>query len=151
MPVLHGGEGPSSHKQEQTEEHVMMVGSWPCSVSFEIHISGRCVSYPVREDKGKAAATGQEDEKDLKRARVMLSQGCEVAGPGYCTMSGAAAKGKDKGRRWDKPNWGTRVTDKGRNPDNSNWVTRVSSTDQQQLDHAEQVVQVRNNGREQPG
>jgi hypothetical protein len=38
--VLHGGEGPSSRKQEQTEEHVMMVGLWPCRVSSEIHING---------------------------------------------------------------------------------------------------------------
>jgi hypothetical protein len=38
--VLHGGEGPSSHKKEQTEEDVMMVGSWPCRVSSEIHING---------------------------------------------------------------------------------------------------------------
>jgi hypothetical protein len=38
--VLHGGEGPSSRKKELTEEHVMMVGSWPCRVSFEIHING---------------------------------------------------------------------------------------------------------------
>jgi hypothetical protein len=38
--VLHGGEGPLSHKKERTEEHVMMVGSWPCRVSFEIHING---------------------------------------------------------------------------------------------------------------
>jgi hypothetical protein len=38
--MLHGGEGPSSRKQEQTEEHVMMVGSWPCRVSSEIHING---------------------------------------------------------------------------------------------------------------
>jgi hypothetical protein len=38
--MLCGGEGPSSHKQEQTEEHVVMVGSWPCRVSSEIHING---------------------------------------------------------------------------------------------------------------
>jgi hypothetical protein len=38
--VLHGGEVPSSHKQEQTEEHVMMVGSWSCRMSSEIHING---------------------------------------------------------------------------------------------------------------
>jgi hypothetical protein len=38
--VLHGGEGPSSCKQEQTEEHVMMVGSWPCRVSSKIHTNG---------------------------------------------------------------------------------------------------------------
>jgi hypothetical protein len=38
--VLHSGEGPSSCKQEQTEEHVMMVGSWLCRVLSEIHIKG---------------------------------------------------------------------------------------------------------------
>jgi hypothetical protein len=38
--VLHSGEGPSSSKQEQTEEHVVMVRSWPCRVSSEIHIKG---------------------------------------------------------------------------------------------------------------
>jgi hypothetical protein len=56
--VLHGGEGPSSCKQEQTEEHVVMVGSWPCKVSFEIHINGQRISYLVHEEKGKAVATG---------------------------------------------------------------------------------------------
>jgi hypothetical protein len=55
--VLHGGEGSSSWKQEQTEEHVVMVGSWPCIVSSKVHINGHRVSDPVREDKGKAAAT----------------------------------------------------------------------------------------------
>jgi hypothetical protein len=48
----------------------------------------------------------------------MLSQGREVVGPGYSTMSSAAATGKDKDRRWDNPNRVTRVKDKGRNPDN---------------------------------
>jgi hypothetical protein len=38
--VLHGVEGSSSRKQEQTEEHVMMIGSWPCRVSSEVHING---------------------------------------------------------------------------------------------------------------
>jgi hypothetical protein len=56
--VLHGGEGPSSRMQEQTEEHVMMVGLWPCRVSSEIHINGQRVSYPVGEDKVKGAAMG---------------------------------------------------------------------------------------------
>jgi hypothetical protein len=109
----------------------MMVGSWLCKVSTEIHINGRRVSYPVREDKDKAAATGHEDERDLRRARVVLSQGHEVVRLGYSMMSSAAAMGKDMGRRWDNPNRFIRVTDKGRNPDNSNRVTRVSSTDQQ--------------------
>jgi hypothetical protein len=30
----------SSQRPEQTEEHVVMVGSWPCKVSSEIHIVG---------------------------------------------------------------------------------------------------------------
>jgi hypothetical protein len=83
---------------------------------------------------------------DPKRARVMLSQSRKVVGPGYSMMSSADAMGKDKGRCWDNPNWVTWVTDKGRNPDNSNWVTRVSSTDQQWLDHVEQVIWVRDKG-----
>jgi hypothetical protein len=96
-------------------------------------------------------ATRQEDEKDPKRARVVLSQCREVVRPGYSMMSSAAAMGKDKGRCWDNPNRVTRVTNKGRNLDNSNRVTRVSSTDQQQLDHVEQVIRVRDKGQQQPG
>jgi hypothetical protein len=114
-----------------------MVGSWLCRVSSKIHINGRHISYRVHEDKGKAAATEQKDEKDPKRACVVLSQGREVVGTGYSTMSSATTAGKDKGRRWDNPNRVTRITDKGRNPDNSNWVTRVSSTNQQRPDHIE--------------
>jgi hypothetical protein len=53
----------------------VVVGSWPCRVSSEVHINGCCISDPVREDKGKVVATGQEDEKDSKGAHVMLSQG----------------------------------------------------------------------------
>jgi hypothetical protein len=37
--VLDDGE-ESSRRLEQTKEHVMMVGSWPCRVSSEIHING---------------------------------------------------------------------------------------------------------------
>jgi hypothetical protein len=36
--VLHDGE--LSRRPDQTEEHVMMVGAWPCKVSSEIHING---------------------------------------------------------------------------------------------------------------
>jgi hypothetical protein len=61
----------------------VMLGSWPCKVSSEIHINGRRVSEPVHEDKGKTTATKLEDEKDSKRARVVLSKGREVVGPGY--------------------------------------------------------------------
>jgi hypothetical protein len=67
----------------------------------------------------------------------VLSQGREEVGPGYSTMSSAAAMRMDVGRRWDNPNRVTRVTDKGRNLDNSNRVTRVSSTDQQRPDHTD--------------
>jgi hypothetical protein len=37
--VLHN-EGGSSRRPEQSEEHIVMVGFWPCKVSFEIHING---------------------------------------------------------------------------------------------------------------
>jgi hypothetical protein len=77
--------------------HVMMVGSWPCKVSYEIHINGRCVIEPVREDKRKMTDTELEDEKDLKRAPVVLSKGHEVVRPGYSRLTGAAAKVMDMG------------------------------------------------------
>jgi hypothetical protein len=60
----------------------MPVGSWPCKVSFEIHIIGRCISELVHDDKGKMTALEPEDRKDPKRAHVVLSKGCEVVGPG---------------------------------------------------------------------
>jgi hypothetical protein len=53
----------------------VVVGSWPYRVSSEVHINGCCISDPIREDKGKVVATGQEDEKDSKGAHAMLSQG----------------------------------------------------------------------------
>jgi hypothetical protein len=37
--VLRDGE-ESSRRPEQTEEHVVMVGSSPCKVSSEVHING---------------------------------------------------------------------------------------------------------------
>jgi hypothetical protein len=37
--VLRDGE-ESSQRLEQTEEHIMMVCSWPCNVLSEIHING---------------------------------------------------------------------------------------------------------------
>jgi hypothetical protein len=37
--VLHN-KGGSSRRPEQTEEHIVMVGSCPCKVLFEIHING---------------------------------------------------------------------------------------------------------------
>jgi hypothetical protein len=37
--VLHD-EGGSSRRSEQIEEHIVIVGSWPCRVSSKIHING---------------------------------------------------------------------------------------------------------------
>jgi hypothetical protein len=33
-------EGGSSPRLEQIEEHIVMVGSWPCNMSSKIHING---------------------------------------------------------------------------------------------------------------
>jgi hypothetical protein len=59
-----------------------MVDSCPCKVSSENHINVRCVSEPVREDKGKMMALEPEDRKDPKRAHVVLSKGHKVVGLG---------------------------------------------------------------------
>jgi hypothetical protein len=104
----------------------MIVGSWPCKVSSKIHINGRHVSEPVREDKGKTTATKPEDEKDLKRARVVLSKGCEVVESGYSRLIGAAAK----------------VTDRGENLGNPSRVNRVSKTEQHYPSRVSQVGRV---------
>jgi hypothetical protein len=66
-----------------------MVGSWPCKVSSEIHINGRRISELVHEDKGKTTATELEDEKDPKRARVVLSKDHEVVRPVYSRLKSA--------------------------------------------------------------
>jgi hypothetical protein len=54
------------------------------------------------------------DEKDLKRACVMLPKGREVVRPGYSRLIGAA----------------TKVTDRGDNSGNPNRVNWVSKTEQ---------------------
>jgi hypothetical protein len=81
-----------------------MVGSWPCKVSSEIHINGGRVSELVRKDKGKKTATELEDEKDPKRAHVVLSKGHEAVGPRYSRLRGAAAKVTDRGGNSGNPN-----------------------------------------------
>jgi hypothetical protein len=81
----------------------MMVGLCPCIVSSEIHINGRCISESAHEEKGKMTATEPEDEKDPKRARVVLSKGREVVGPGYSRLTCAAAKVMDKGENLGNP------------------------------------------------
>jgi hypothetical protein len=106
-----------SRKQEQVKKNVMMVGSWPCTGSSNVCINGRRVSELVREDKGKAMVPELEDEKDLKRTRMVLSKGCKVARPDYSRLSGDAA----------------RVVDKGGESGNHNrvdWVRREYDTDQ---------------------
>jgi hypothetical protein len=72
------------------------------------------VREPVHDDKGKEKVVEPKDEKDLKRARVVLSKGCEVIGPGYSRLSGAA----------------TEVMHKGENSGNPNRVNRVSKIEQ---------------------
>jgi hypothetical protein len=44
-----------------------------------------------------------EDEKDLKRARKVLSKGREVVRPGYSRLSGDAARVVDKGEESGNP------------------------------------------------
>jgi hypothetical protein len=86
-----------------------MVGSWPCKVSSEIHINGRCVSEEVREDKGEVTALKSKDEKDPKRTRMVLSKGREVVGLGYSRLAGDAARIVDRGGESGSPNRVDRV------------------------------------------
>jgi hypothetical protein len=103
----------------------MMVGSWPCKVLSEIRIIGRHVSELVHEDMGKTTATEPEDEKDPKKARVVLSKGCEVVKPGHSRLIGAVAK----------------VTDRGENSGNSSRVNQFSKTEQHYLSQVSRVNQ----------
>jgi hypothetical protein len=93
----------SSQWLEQIEEHVMMVGSWPCKVSCDVHINGRRVSEPVREDKGKATVPESEDEKDPKRARRVLSKGHEVVRLGYSMLPRDPTRVIDRGGESGNP------------------------------------------------
>jgi hypothetical protein len=106
-----------------------MVGSWPCKVSSEVHINGRCVSEPFREDKIKMTATKPEYRKDLKRARLVLSKGHEVVGPGYSRVTSVAAE----------------VTNKRGNSGNYSRVTRVSETEQCYSNRVGRVTRVSQN------
>jgi hypothetical protein len=87
----------------------MMLSSWPCKVSYEIHINGQRVSEPVQEDKGKVTVPKSEDEKDPKRTCMVLSKGHKVVRLGYSRLSGDATRVIDKGRESDNPNWVDRV------------------------------------------
>jgi hypothetical protein len=94
--VLRNGE-ESSRRPEQTEEHVMMVWSWPCKVSYEIHINEQRVGELDREDKGEATVLESEDEKDPKRTRMVLSKAHEVVRLGYSRLSRDAARVANRG------------------------------------------------------
>jgi hypothetical protein len=93
---------------------------------------------------GKPAATGQEDEKDPKRAHVVLSQGCEVVGLGYSKLSRAAATETDKGRCSDNLNRVPRVGDRDGRLGSPNWVIWVNCREQQGLGYSGRVGQVTN-------
>jgi hypothetical protein len=108
LDVLHDREG-LSWEEEQIKKHVMMVGSWSCMVSSEVHINWRSVSKPVREDKGKATVTESENEKDLKRALMVLSKGHEVVLSGYSRLLGDAARVMDRGEELGNTNLVDRV------------------------------------------
>jgi hypothetical protein len=51
----------------------------------------------MHDDKGKEKVTELRDEKDPKRARVVLSKGHEVVELGYSRLSSAAAEAMHKG------------------------------------------------------
>jgi hypothetical protein len=74
---------------------------------------------------GKTMATEPEDEKDPKKARVVLSKGCEVVEPGHSRLIGAVAK----------------VTDRGENSGNSSRVNQFSKTEQHYLSQVSRVNQ----------
>jgi hypothetical protein len=75
---------------------------------------------------GKTMATEPEDEKDPKKARVVLSKGCEVVEPGHSRLIGAVAK----------------VTDRGENSGNSSRVNQFSKTEQHYLSQVSRVGRV---------
>jgi hypothetical protein len=102
--VLRDGE-ESSRRPEQTEEHVVMVGLWPCKVSSEVHINERRVSEPIWIDKGKQKVPESEGEKDPKRTHMVLSKGHEVVELGYSRLLGDATKATDRGEESGNPNW----------------------------------------------
>jgi hypothetical protein len=111
-------------KNRHEGQNIVMVGLWPCKVSSKVHINGRRVSESVHEDKGKMIAMELKDGKDPKRARVVLSKGREVVGPGYSRVTSVAAK----------------VIDKRVNLGNHNQVNRVSKTEQRYPDPVSRVT-----------
>jgi hypothetical protein len=73
-------------------------------VSSEICIGGRHVSEPVHDEKGKEKVAEPREEKDPKRAQVVLSRGHEVLGPSYLRLSGATTEVMHEGENSGNPN-----------------------------------------------
>jgi hypothetical protein len=135
-------EGGLSRRPEQTDEYVVIVGSWPCKVSSEIHINGRRVSEPVHEDMGKMIATEPEDMKDPKRARVVLSKGHEVVGSGYSKVTDVATNVMNKRENSGNQGRVNRISKmKQHYPSRVNRVSQNSNTDRQ-ADRVSRVGQV---------
>jgi hypothetical protein len=107
----------------QVKKQVVMAGSWPCMVSFEVHINGRCVSEQVREDKGRTTVLESEDEKDPKRTRMVLSKDHEVVRMAYSRLSGDAASVIDRRGESGNPN---RVDWVHREYDTNQWTDLVT-------------------------
>jgi hypothetical protein len=63
-----------------------------------------------------------EDEKDQKRARVVLFKGCKVVGLGYSRLTGAAAKVMDKGENLVNPSRVSQDNSIDRQADRVSWV-----------------------------
>jgi hypothetical protein len=120
--VLCDGVEPS-WEQEQVKKHNVMVGSWRCMVSSKVHINGRCVSEPVWENKGKATVSKLENEKDPKKAQMVLSKGRKVVKPGYSRLLGDVVRVTDRGEELGNPNWIVRVH---RRYDTNRWIDRVT-------------------------
>jgi hypothetical protein len=105
----------------------MVVGSWPCKVSSEVHINGRCVSELIPKDKGKATVPESKDEKNPKRARMVFSKAHEVIRLGYSRLSGDAARAADRGEESGNPNRVGRVHREHDADRRADRVTRDSS------------------------
>jgi hypothetical protein len=73
-------------------------------VSSKVHINGRRGSELIQKDKGKATVRESKDEKDLKRARMVLSKGHKVIRLGYSRLSGDGARAADRGEESGNPN-----------------------------------------------
>jgi hypothetical protein len=83
-----------------------------------------------------------DDRKDPKRARVVVSKGREVVGPGYSRVTGVAAKAMNKNENSGNHERVNRVSKTEQHyPSWVNQVSQNSNTDQQ-TDQVDRVTQV---------